>query len=805
MFLLNIKMAFRYLKSHVMFSLINILGLTLGFFCFFLLNAYVLKETSYDLNQQEVYRLLEETKDENGTSRQMASLAPRVGAESEILFDEIEKQTQILYIGRGTIGNDPNTVSHEHMAVLDDQFLQVFDFTLVEGSVAALSNQVAGIILTETLKDRYFGSGPALDKMLKTSYGEYPIVGVLKDFPENSHLENMAFISQQVARNFFNGWDDRLATNWTGNDFITYFKLVPNTDLTVLGNKITALSETNYPESETFNSKFFLQRVQDIHLYPQEVEGEINKAKGNDLYVNLFFWVAVFILLVACFNYAGLQNIAFMDRSKEIGMRQIVGADKLHLFLQFLSESLVLTTISMGFAYFLLWISQPLIQSWFDTTINLQQIPLSGMILTLITGLFLSLLSVAYPFWLIVRKNRVTLKDTSNAAKLPFRRFMLVFQSVAVIAFLTASLVFSKQMEYLKSREVGFEMDGIATIDINSRILRNKFEAIKAEFLRIPAVNTVSVVSRVPAEWKNIPQVQTVREGQSNLQAKNMLFIATDQDFLQTFQINLLEGANFANTDSDSSKVLLNESAVEALGLENPIGQYIQIPFVNFGGDNRELEVPYKVQIAGVVEDFQMEDFRTSIKPLVIGNWNNPIHSIDYYTLKIQSKDWQKTLLALKQVNDSFDPSTPIELNHLDEKFARFFETDMIRFKLLNFFSGVIVFLAIMGLFAMSAYVARSRTKEIGIRKVIGASVPELVRLLSQDFLNLMLIGFTIAAPISWHLLREWLADFAFHIDLSWWMIVVAGLGCLFLTLTTVSFQSIKTALSNPIDALRAE
>lgn len=807
MFLLNLKTAFRYLKSHLQFTLVNLLGLTLGFFCFFLLNSYVLKETSFDLQQEQVYRLLQKTTDENGNTHETASTAPKVGSESQLLFDEIEYFTQILQIGRSTVGNDLSTAIHEPVAIIDNNFLKVFEFDLIEGNIHDFSNNPDGIILNESLKEKYFGKQLALGKNLKTGYGEYPIVGVLKDFPMNSHLENQIFYTTQVARKLYDGYDEFMATDWSNNQFITYLKILPKIDLAVLEQNITALTKKNIPVNDAFSSTFSLQEVKDIHLYSGIVEGEINKDKGNSLYVKLFFWIGIFILLVACFNYAGLLNIAFMDRAKEIGLRQIVGAGKIQLLWQFLSESLLLTTLSMILAYTLLWISQPLILTWFDTSLNLNDIPVQGMLLVLAAGLLLSLLSVAYPFWLIIKSGLTSSlhQTVTMGSKLPFRRFMLVFQFIAVIAFLTASFVFNNQMKYLKNKELGFELEGLATVDINSGILRNKFEAIKEEFLKIPEVSAVSVSTRVPGEWKNLPLIKASKLGQNASNAKDMLFIGADKDFLKTFQVKLLEGENFTGSPSDSSKIFLNKSAVATLGLKNPVGQIVEIPSVNYGGNIENFESSLRFRIAGIVEDFQIEDFRTSIKPLIIGNWNNPIQSIDYYTLQIKTTDWASTLLALKGVNDSFDPNTPIEFHLLDDQFARFYEKDLMRFKLLNFFSGIIVFLAFIGLFAMSTFVAKSRTKEIGIRKIVGASIVELTKLLSFDFVKLMGLGFVIAAPITWYLIKNWLADFAFHIELKWWMLAIAGLACLILTIITVSFQSIKVAISNPVDSLRTE
>ncbi len=787
--------------------MINILGLTMGFFCFFLLNAYVLKETSFDQNQKQVFRLLQKTTDENGTQHELAQSPPKIGHESKLLFDEVSNQTQILYMGRVNVGNDPATVNHQQIAVLDDNFLKVFDFPLVEGISTNLSDRPNGIILTKSIKEIYFGKQPAMGKILKTGYGDYPVVGVLEDFPENSHLENFVFFSHQMASEVFNWFDRFMSSNWSRNELITYFKVLPNADISTLNNKITTLAKENYPADRTFNSSYALQAIQDIHLYENDVEGEINKSKGNGLYVRLFFWIAVLILLVACSNYTGLLNIAFIDRSKEIGLRQILGSGKLNLLYQFLLESVIVISISMALAYALLWVGQSHVQGWFGTSLRLTQIPIKGMLTVLFFGILLGILSVAYPFWLIIRSGMSSsLKNTiSVGSKLPFRRVMLTFQFIAVITFLTASVVFNRQMSFLEKREIGFEKEGLVTIDINSRILRKQFKAIKAEFLRIPEVSAVSTSSRVPGEWKNIPMVKARRKGQASADAHDMMFIGADDNFLQTYNLKLIKGSNFKGAPSDSTKVFINSSALTALGLENPIGQYITMPSANFGGSNENLKEPFLAQIAGVVEDFQIEDFRTNIKPLIIANWNNPVHSIDYYTLKIKTADWSETIAALKRVNDSFDPATPMELNILGDKFDRFFDQDKEHLKLLNFFSSIVIFLTCMGLFAMSAFVARSRTKEIGIRKVLGSSIIELLYLLSKDFLVLVFLGWVMAAPITWYLLNKWLMGFAYRINFEWWTLVITGLLCLIMTIATVSFQSIKAAIVNPIKSLQTE
>ncbi|MFT5886434.1 MAG: putative ABC transport system permease protein [Arcticibacterium sp.] len=800
MFQNNLKTAFRYLKNNKQFTIINIIGLTFGFYCFFLLNAYVLRESSFDRQHEQVYRLLELATDENGNVRESASLAPAIARKAKNLFEDIENQTQVVPIGRTDVGNDPETVSHEPIVILCDNFSDVFNFPFTEGKLDDESN---GIVLTKTIKEKYFGKEPALGKILKTGYGEHPIVAVFDDFPVNSHFTNGIFFTEHIAKQIFGEWEEAISSDFENRNFISYLKLNPLTDLESLGSKIQKLTKDNYPEGKPFNSTFKVQPVQDIHLYQNEVEGEINNAKGNGLYVKLFFWIGLIILLVACFNYAGLLNIAFMDRAKEINLRQMMGSGKLQLLWQFLSESLLLTSASMLLAFLILLVSKSSVQNLFGSTLNISEIPLTGILFTLLAGVFISFLAVAYPFLLILKND--SYRNKLTASKLPFRRVMLVFQFVAVISFLMASIVFNKQLDFLKNREIGFKKEGLATIDVNSRVLRNRFEAIKTEFLRIPEIASVSVTSRVPGEWKNIPIAKAKRTGQSKESAQDALFIGADKDFLETFQVELSQGENFTGMPADSSKVLINEAAAKALGLEDPIGQNIDIPSVNFGGSVEDLEHVYNFRVTGVVKDFQMEDFRTTVKPLIIGHWNNPIHNIDYYTLKINSADWQKTRMALEEVNDLFDPNRPVEFNVLDAQFDRFLASDLSRFKLLNFFSGIIVLLAFMGLFAMSAFVAKSRTKEIGIRKVLGSTVSGIVALLSKDFVLLVLVGLLIAAPLSWYLLQQWLSDFAYQIDLKWWMLASAGLSCLILTLGTVSFQAIKGALASPVTSLKSD
>ena len=547
--------------------------------------------------------------------QEIAPLGPQVGYASKEQFPEIEAVTEIIVLGRVTVGNEPGNRNYERVTTVDKGFFKVFNFNFLEGNAENLFSQANGLLLTQSLKEKYFGSGTALGQTLKTNLFDGVVAGVIEDFPPNTHLEGYLIFPEQTASTAFNWWDDFTSTNWHRNAFLTYFKLRKDANIASLENKITRLASENWPEDQLFNSQFALQPVKDIHLYAGEVEGEINKSKGNLFYINIFFWIAFVILLVACFNYTGLLNVAFMGRSREIGVRKVMGAGRKQLLWQFLIESLLLTSFSMLLAWVILQYAQPHLPTLFGPAFDLSTIPLTKIFWIALVGLGISLLAISYPTYLISQLAVVKAlqeKHSSNQ-KFPFRKVMTIFQFVVAIALIASTTVLYRQVNYLQEKELGFDLDGLVTVDINSGILRSKFEAIKQEFSKLPEVQSVSVSSRVPGEWKQFPFVEVLKVGQEPSESKEMIFIGADSDFLSTYNVQLTKGVNFRPHLADTTKVLVNQSAVKALGLENPVGQIINIPQVNWSGDLDELNQPLSAQIAGVVEDFHFEDLRTAI------------------------------------------------------------------------------------------------------------------------------------------------------------------------------------------------
>ncbi len=804
----HLKTAFRFLLNNKTYAVINILGLSLGFFCFFLLNFYVGRELSFDKEHSNAYRLLQIETNENGEQREMATIGPRVGVAAKEQFPEIELVSHNLVLGRVTVGNDPGDRQYEGVTTIDPAFFEIFNFNFVEGSIENMKSQPNGILLTKSVAEKYFGSSSAVNKTLWTNQLEAVVAGVIEDFPANTHFDAEFMVTSKTAETLFPWWQRFFNENWDNNTFITYFKVRPNADIAVLNQKITRLAKENWPQEEPFRSEFQLQPVQDIHLYEGNVAGEINKSKGSLFYISVFFWISIVILLVACFNYTGLLNVAFVSRSKEIGVRKAIGAEKGHLLWQFFLESTLLTVLSIVIAIGLLYLSKPWMTTTFGDFFDWSYLSREIIALVILAGMVGSLLSVAYPSWLVSRMDaiRALREDAKKSSRLPFRKAIVLFQFVAAVALIACTIVFYRQTTYLQNKDLGFGLDGLLVVDINSGVQRSQFQAIKQEFLNLPEVQGVSVSSRIPGEWKNIPVVEVLKQGRADETAIPMVFVGADKDFLSTFDISLLEGQNFSgNIAADSTKILLNEAALKALGEEVTIGQWVEIPTVNFNGDFSSLEQPFKAQITGVVKDFHFQDFRQEIAPMIISFRNNPIHSIDYYTLKINSSNVANTIAALDRTYDSFDAENPMEYNFLNDQFERFFEEDIFRRRLLLFFTGVVIFITGMGLLAMTAFMLRQRTKEIGIRKILGATPEQIIGIIYKDFLWLVLLGSVIATPISWLFMRRWLQEFAYSVTIQWWIFAVASIAVLLIAFITISYQSLKAALVNPVNSLKQE
>jgi len=818
MILNYLKIALRYLPKNRTFTLINLFGLTLGFVCFLLIALYIHDELAFDTMHRDVdriYRVLQHEHEQDGSIRDLAVVNAQIGPESMKQFPEVEDIARFTGFGRITMGNDPPSRQYESLLTLDHNFFTFFDFPLVEGDARTAMSIPDGVVISEKTAAKYFGKESPIGKPIWSNLVrrqtnqlvEFTVVGVAKDFPSNSHLQFDVMFSESTFPSVYPWYTNFVATDWTSNSYVTYIKLKEGADPQALEDKITALVKSHYPAHQEFKSYFSLQPLKDIHLNSQHLQGSRADWNGtNPFYIYLFGAVAFMVLLIAGLNYMNLSTAAALKRTREIGTRKTLGAQRPQLIGQFTGEAVLLSGLSLFMALALVQLLLPQANAFTGKNLTLNQLPAAWALGTVCVMFLVGMLSSLYPAYLIARVSPVqALKNSSSSGgnKLTMRKFLVAGQFAVSILMISSTLIIYQQLNYLREKDLGMSISNLLVVDINSNGLRRNFENVKAEFTKVPEVLEISTSTRVPGEWKSYPIARGLAEGVTL--PEEMIYVGIDQDFFSTYDIKLLKGRNFTSGREDSTKVILTQLAVERLGLKDPIGQIIEIPSIRWGASTEELEKPLRVEVIGVSDNFYFESFRQSMMPVVFAYPNTSVQRIDYYTMKIKTSNWSETLDKLRAVNQKIDPENPMEYTFLNDRFEEFYQADEKRGQLFLLFSLVVVLIAVMGLFALVSYSMESRTKEIGVRKVLGASVQSILGLVSKEFLIIILGASIVAIPASWLLMRTWLTDFAYRVPLSATTFLLAAVLTLTIAFLTISIRTLYTARANPIDSLRSE
>jgi len=812
MLLHHFKTALRNLRRHAGYAALNIIGLAIGLSCFFLIALYALDELTYDafhFRANDIYRIVETKRSTDGKESKVASVAYRLTADATRTFNGVEAVGRLSMLGRtNIIVPDNNKTFYESYYLANNDFFKVFDFKLIEGDEKSALVAPHSVVITRETAIKYFGKIDIIGKSLILDRDSIPykITGVLENFPTNSHLKLDLLFSEATLD--YQDWYQRfVASDWSSNTFVTYLKLSGNTSSKTIASNLDQLAAKHRDNRQAGKSSFHLQPLTDIHFYSTGIEGSMDDG-GNIFYVYVFALVGLFILVIACINYMNLTTARFAGRAKEIAVRKVAGALRANLVRQFLSEAFLFVIIAL----ILSLIAVKLLIPWFNSFSGKQlalnfntdfRVWLAIVGVTIIAGL----LSGAYPALYQSRLKPLLLlkqKIADGKGNFSVRRILVVFQFSLSIIIILATIIVFKQLKYVNKKDMGFNKEQLVVIDINSGSVRRSAETIVSEYRKLKGVKNIAVSSRVPGEWKVIPEVKA-RFADGRLETSNYNFMAIDENFLGTFEVRILKGRNFYSSGGDSTAILLNETAAKLMNIKEASDQTITISGVSFSGNASALEQPFIARVIGIVKDFNFRSLREKVAPLILAYKKNPVHNIDYFTARVETTEMDQTIASMKNILYKIDANHLFEYNFLDKQWELFYREDEKRQTIFMVASMLAILIACFGLFGLATYAAEQRRKEIGIRKVLGATVAGIVSMLSKDFLKLVLIAATIALPAGYWFVQIWLQDFAYRVPLNVWFFVAAGLITFLIALLTISFQAIKAAVSNPVKSLRTE
>jgi putative ABC transport system permease protein len=791
-----LKVAFRNLSRYKGYTALNVAGLSVGIACCLLAFLYVQDELQFDgfhEHSDRIYRVTAERtipQEQEGRFTQMPGpLGPALVNE----FPEVQTATRLLAnIGRMTVERGDARFYVGDYLFAEPSFFEVFSFGLRQGDPRTALEAPGSVVLTQEAARTYFGEEDPMGQTISNAaFGDMLVTGVLERLPGNSHLG----FSMIFSVNTLEGWPS-LANNWNSAAFITYVVLNDPAAAAELEPELPAFLRQYDIGDEPGTWSLGLQPLRDIHFDSADIEGELNYAEGDITYLYVFSAIGLFILLIACINYMNLATARSMRRAREVGMRKVVGAHRSQLVAQFLSESVLVVLTAFVVGLVLCQIALP----FFNTVMQKEMVfNLPGNLLVLgvlaMVAVGVGLVSGSYPALVLSRfVPAAVLKGTLSGASGPsrLRSGLVVTQFALSSALIVATLVVQQQLHYIQNTRLGFDEEQLVVIDINNGDVRRDFKTVKEELARIPVVTAVSVSSRVPGDWKGLTESEVTPANRPEAGPTPVTFMRIDEDFLDTYEVALIEGRNF--TPADSASVLLNEAAARLLGWDDPVGQQIDFPGSNF-----------RAEVVGVVGDFHFRSLHEEIGPLVLGYQNNRPPVIDYFTVRIVGGDVPATLAQLREVGERFDPLNPFEYNFLDERLNDFYQAEQRVRSIAGAGAFIAIVIACLGLLGLAAFTIERRTKEIGIRKVLGASISGIVVLITKDFFQLVLLGVVLAAPFTYLLMSRWLEGFAYRIDLHWSLFLLTAVVAGAVALLTIGYQSIKAALADPVKSLRYE
>lgn len=783
------KTAWRNLWKNKFYSAINISGLAIGLAVGIMILLWVQDESSYDSfhqNANTIYRINSHLG--TGTNRQVWANSPApLAIYSKQEIPEVTNAVRIKddYDNSLFSFKDKKFVESK-LAYIDSNFFSMFDFKLLKGNPVAPFPDINSVILTSSTARKYFGSDDPIGKiMVADNKDNFVVNGVIEDFPQNSTVQyDMFFPMSLYAKRFAGNGNWKTIDEDVGNFMYSVFvQLQPGASPESIGKKITA-SYWKHRSDENPNSLFYtLQSLKSLHLI------QADGSNGAMQIVKIFVVVAILILLIACINYVNLSTARSMLRSKEVSVRKIIGAARSQLFIQFIIESALLFLFASLLAFFIIYLLLPLYNNLSEKQLvfSLRNTNVWIVVGLAITGT-LALGSI-YPALLLSSfKPTQALKGklSLGIGTASFRKALVITQFVFSVCLIIATVVISKQLKYIRNKDLGFNKEYVFSFSLKKE-LHDHTEAARNELLKQLGVLGVAFSDNSIAGVNN-----TTGDTQWEGKEENSSFLihtnCIDEHFIPLLKLQLVQGSNFTGSKADSAHFILNETAVKEAGIENPVGK-------NFTLWDK------KGTIIGVVKDFNYASLKEKVEPSIFyfepPNWR--------MFVKTTGNDASKAIAAATAIWKKYNPEYPFDYSFLDDDFGKMYTTEQRTSKLFNVFAVIAIAISCLGLFGLATYTAQVKTKEIGIRKVLGATVTNITGLLAKEFILLVLIAFTIASPVAYWAMHNWLQNYPYRTDIEWWVFAIVGLLSVMIAIATVSLQAIKAALANPVKSLRSE
>jgi len=784
------KVAYRNLKKNKAYTFISVFGLALGLAVCALLLLYVQNEFSYDQfnkNADNIYRL---------TQPEHAYHAPQVAIKLADNLPEIKDFVRIFPMDSGIIEYDNKKFKEKNVPFADPALFRMFSFQFVSGDNETALDKPFTTVISETFAQKYFANENPIGKVLKWG-GEYDytITGVMKDMPQNSHFRYDIILTLSGVDKVFGS----LIENWGWQNFLVYFELQEGFSKSSLEEKCENLIQPFYNPNNSNTDKpfpqYLLQSLKDIHLYSAHIENDI-QPQNSITYVLIFSAIGILILLIACVNYINLLTANATTRMKEIGIKKVIGATRNQLALQFVGESFLVLFIAFIISLIFVQLSLPIFESLTGKVLSFTAlITLKNIVGVLVFLVGTSFIAGFYPAFFLSKLEPIqTLraKSYTGKSKINFRTLLVGVQFTIVIVLICSALFMFSQIDYLQNKKLGFDKDFVLTSEINGAFDNvEKYNALKAALLKESFVASVSSGSRVPSNTTTnfgtlIPEGET--------KPTSIAFVHVHQDYFETLGIEPVKGRLFSTqltTDIDNA-IILNESAVKELMLKgNPIGQSLKCDWPK---SNRT--------IVGVTDDINFESLYGRVRPTAF--------LIDYsecsrLIVKVNPSNTETTINKLQAICSNFYPDEIFEFHFLDDKLEYLYQSDINTFQLMGYLTFLSIFISSMGLFGLALFSMKGRTKEIGIRKVLGSSTPRILILLVKDFTKWVLIANIIAWPIAFYAVNKWLQNFAYRIEMNYWLFLLGGFITFLIVLGTVGYQAIKAAIANPVNSLKNE